>query len=170
MQVDSQFIDENGKTRILNVLFMKKIVPIFTLPMQPLNVMISNSINSDRFSYKFILDFCKDQKLTITKKYVLKTAHTTQDETKGLWVKREDEISSFIGFINIEGEINQNFLDEIEQTDEYIILEKHSVFLENHDLEKFNKPDSKKNISKLKKYLESKKITHVLKRYVAYTW
>lgn len=141
----SQYIDDNGKARMLKYEFEKKKVSLMISPVAPLS--LPNKRKIAIAPLKTALNFIKKYNLKILSQE--KIAET--DEIKGLWVKvPEDDLSIYYSYIPIEpAESIKNY-----------------PFSEPTKLD----PLSIKGTSKLQEYRKSRKIAEFLKIYTLYTY
>lgn len=144
-EATSQYIDDNGKTRMLNYTHKGKHLSLMTSPLPPFDLPVAKKVS--KASRDIVLKFIKDKKLKII------SQDGNEKEIKGFWVETDDEDSDiYYGYIPI---LSSPPLRDVE-------------FSENTKMVPLQKEDSKK--SELQLFRRNKKIAEFLKIYTLYTY
>lgn len=149
----SQFIDSNGKTRIINVKYKNNKISIFVYPKHPFTVPIEDKIYTS--TYDIVKKFVQDSDLEIKSQFTstrkseeqfLGTQKGDENKTSGLWITRNDEMYGYIPIKEI------NTIKSLATTTEKLEI------------------ITRQTKSELSKFIKCKKIIHILERYVIYTF
>jgi len=143
-EVKSQYIDDNGKTRMLNYTYKGKHLSLMTSPLPPFDLPVVKKISEA--PKDTALKFIKSKKLKIV------SQNGTEDEIKGFWVETDEEDSDiYYGYIPISPSAALKDVEFSENTKMIPLQE-----------------DSKK--SELQLFRRNKKIAEFLKIYTLYTY
>lgn len=139
----SQYIDDNGKTRMINYKVKGGSLSLMTSPIPPLDLPNDNTILST--SLKIALNFIKERKLQIT------SQDGNEKEIKGLWVDIPD---IYYGYIPVAA--TSDILKNID-------------FAEDTKIDPLRTNDSSQ-LSELQVFRRDRKIAEFLKKYTLYTY
>ncbi len=161
LEAKSQYIDNNGKTRMLNFKYKGAQLSLITSPVPPLDLPINDKIVD--VPIDTALNFIKHHKLELKQKELAAddVPRETHSAVKGLWVETRDENSGiYYGYIPISSSGKISDLPTVIQKLDSAEPTKNDPLRVPHP----------RGNSKLQKYRSNKKIADFLKIYTLYTY
>lgn len=142
----SQYIDDNGKTRMINYKFQGTTLSLMTSPIPPLDLPSERNIST--VALKAALKFIKDRKLQIT------SQDGNEKAIRGLWVEMvEENPGIYYGYIPVAK------TDPLKDFD----------FAEDTKIDPLRTEENVKD-SELQIFRRNRKIAEFLKKYTLYTY
>jgi hypothetical protein len=148
-----QYIDNNGKTRMINYKVGSDLISLMISPIHPLSLKEDKTIHT--ISIQKALKFIKDKGLLVTQQDVSMTKEVDTPLARGLWVETKDEkVGIYYGYIPI---IPIKPVSGVDVSDKLDPLRTHYTI-------------SSTTPSTLDDFRRNRKMAEVLKQYVLYTY
>lgn len=142
--VTDQYIDSNGKTRVLIYKFRKEQICVFISPIAPLDLPYSSKIPQP-IKYETVSSFIKQFKFKIR----AQTISPTSEKSVGVWLDSSDfPLGIYMAYVPF---IETNPIENIEVSEESSLM-------------------AEEGESELNEYRNNKKIAEYLKKYVLFTY